>query len=152
MDAKNKQITYQVAWKGAVELVANGIVELTTDDVGAEVKELADALSAPLFKVLEGYEADAPSTTGRASSTTRRSTSTTRSQSGTARSSSKTDDRWELTEEACPNEGCDGVLLHNTTDRGPEWQCSKVQRVKRGTKWVDVGTCDYMDWGANSNQ
>lgn len=150
MDAKSKQIAYQVAWKAAIDLIANGIVELTTEDVGAEVKELADVLYGPLGKVLDGFEgeAPAPSSTRRATSPTRPSGGRTPRQSGTASS----EDRWELTEEACPNDGCEGVLLHNTTDRGPEWQCSKVQRVKRGTKWVDVGTCDYTDWGANGRQ
>lgn len=151
MDAKSKQIAYQVAWKAGVDLVSHGIVELTTEDVGAEVKELADVLYAPLVAVLMDFDeaTPAPSSTRRAVTPTRRSGGTARRQSGTA---SPSEDRWELTEEACPNDGCDGVLLHNKTDRGPEWQCSHVQRVKRGTKWVDTGTCDYTDWGANGNQ
>ncbi len=37
-------IAYAVSYKAAVDLVANGIVELDTEDVGAEVAELADVL------------------------------------------------------------------------------------------------------------
>lgn len=37
-------IAFAVAYKGAVELVANGIVQLETEDVGAELAELADVL------------------------------------------------------------------------------------------------------------
>lgn len=46
--SKDEQILYQVAFKGAIELVANGIAELETDDVGAEVIALTDALYEPL--------------------------------------------------------------------------------------------------------
>lgn len=150
MNAKDKQIAYQVAWKAAIELVAHGIVELSTEDVGAEVKETADILYAPLVKVLEDIEPlDTPTTRSTPASRGGGRSAPSSGRSGGSRSSGGADDRFEMTEEACPNDGCDGVLLHNTTDRGPEWQCSKVSRVKRGTKWVDVGTCDYMDWGAN---
>lgn len=42
MPTREESILYQVAFKGAIELVANGIIELETDDFGAEVFAVAD--------------------------------------------------------------------------------------------------------------
>ncbi len=44
MDTKGKQIAYQVAYKAAVELISAGVVQLETEDTGAEVAGFASAL------------------------------------------------------------------------------------------------------------
>ena len=44
MATREESILYQVAFKGAIELVANGVIELETDDYGAEVFAVADVL------------------------------------------------------------------------------------------------------------
>lgn len=41
---KDQQIAWQVSFKGAIELVANGIAVPDTDDIAAEIASLADAL------------------------------------------------------------------------------------------------------------
>lgn len=43
-----QRITYSVAFKGVIELVAAGIVEFETEDVVAEVIELTDAFNEAL--------------------------------------------------------------------------------------------------------
>lgn len=41
---KDQQIAWQVAFKGAIELVANGVAEPETEDIAAEIASLADSL------------------------------------------------------------------------------------------------------------
>lgn len=44
LKGKAKNIAYSVSFKGALDLVAGGIVELDTEDIGAELADLADML------------------------------------------------------------------------------------------------------------
>jgi hypothetical protein len=134
MDTKSNQIAYQVAWKGAVELLTAGAVQYTgTPDVIA----LADDLFADLSAKLEGFEAVAP-----APSAPRQTAPQPRSDAAAPL----------LTDQGCPEcatAGRTGVLLHNDGDTGPEWRCSLQERKKVGSKWLDVGDCTYTDWGKN---
>ena len=64
---KDQQILYQVAFKGAIALVANGIAELETEDIGAELISLTDALYEPLNDKL-GYGGSGKSSAKKSSS------------------------------------------------------------------------------------
>lgn len=45
---KDATIQYMVAFKGAIDLVANGVAEPETEDIAAEIASLADALNSQL--------------------------------------------------------------------------------------------------------
>ena len=64
MDTKGKQIAYQVAYKAAVELIGAGVVQLETDDTGAEVAGFASALFDHLEAALVQLEGASPKASG----------------------------------------------------------------------------------------
>lgn len=71
--------------------------------------------------------------------------SSTPSEPSTPQSSAK-----ETSSEACPDcaeEGRDGMKVKNTGDTGPAAECSLRVRKKFGSKYRDVGECDWKDWG-----
>jgi len=141
LDEKGQQIAYQVAWKGAIDLIATGKAIIDPGKgVGAEVKELADTLYASLVDGLVRHppvlvagvvpEA-APHEVGRPADL--------------------------LTSTPCPEcakNGRQGVLLQNTDPdwRGPEFQCSLKKVKKVGSNFVDVGPCDFKEWGRNARK
>src|SRR3990167_4615190 len=135
LDDKGRQIAYQVAWKGAIDLIAavKAIVD-PTKPVGTEVKELADSLYAALLEGLDPHgvvsgaplPSPAPHEPGQPPVL--------------------------LTGTACPEceqNGRNGVLLQNTDPAftGPEFSCSLRKPRKVGTKWVETGPCAYVNWG-----
>ena len=94
MDTKGKQIAYQVAYKAAVELIAAGVVQLETDDTGAEVAGFASALFDHLEAALLGLEGASPkaspsaSKPGKSQGSSPRSPRSPRAASATPKSSS----------------------------------------------------------------
>lgn len=53
MDSRDYQMTMGASINNAVKLVANGIVELETDDIGAEIAELAQLLFDAVLPQME---------------------------------------------------------------------------------------------------
>lgn len=143
LDEKGQQIAYQVAFKAAIELIAAGKAVIDpSKPIGAEVKELADALFAAL---LDGLPAGGSVVSARPPAP-----------SGAA-ASRGTGEPPLLTDTPCPeceSAGRNGVLLQNTDPsfKGPEFKCSLVQSRKVGNKFVDVGPCTFIDWGRNSKR
>ncbi len=96
MDTKGKQIAYQVAYKAAVELISAGVVQLETEDTGAEVAGFASALFDHLeaaLLTLEGAKGNgsgppSASSPGKSSATSPRSPRSPRAASATPKSSS----------------------------------------------------------------
>ncbi len=93
MDTKGRQIAYQVAFKGAIELVSSGVAQPETDDLAAEITGLATALYDQLEGKLDalGGEVATPnvnvassgSTPGRPTATKQPSPRSTQQGSGT---------------------------------------------------------------------
>lgn len=46
----------------------------------------------------------------------------------------------------CSDEGRDGYLKENTSNSGPLFVCSLRERKKFGSKYRDIGDCDYAEW------
>lgn len=92
MDTKGKQIAYQVAYKAAVELISAGVVQLETEDTGAEVAGFASALFDHLEAALLTLEGASPkaspsaSKPGNGSATSPRSPRSPRAASATPKS------------------------------------------------------------------
>ena len=94
MDTKGKQIAFQVAYKAAVELISAGVVQLETEDTGAEVAGFASALFDHLEAALLTLEGASPkasgpsgSSPGKSSGTSPRSPRSPRAASATPSSS-----------------------------------------------------------------
>jgi hypothetical protein len=79
MDTKGKQIAFQVAYKAAVELIAAGVVQLETDDTGAEVAGFATSLFDHLESALVELEGASPKASPSASKPGKSSGSSPRS-------------------------------------------------------------------------
>ncbi len=176
MDTKSNQISYQVAWKGAIELISQGVkrVELTTDDIGAEVAELADMLFSQLAVRLNNFQGGGTVTpiTAAPSYPTPETTppfevapaapvaAAPAGPTGPAGFvPSPVEPPWLLTSTPCPDcqqKGRTGVLIQhtdvNSSYGGPEFKCVLKQSTKQGSAWVETGLCEYQDWGRNSRR
>ena|SRR3990167_6698700 len=136
LDEKSRQISYQVAYKAAIELIASGkaIVD-PKKDIGEEVKELTDKLFVSLLAGLEpGRPLASVSTIGTASAGDKEAPL--------------------LTNTPCPEcaqNGRNGVLLEQDAPK-PQFKCSLQQTRKIGSKFQDVGECAYIDWGKNGKR
>lgn len=86
---KDQQITYAVAFKAAIELIAAGVAELETDDIAPEIIGLTDMLYAELA-AKQGLDGGGK---GKASRSSKRSTTSRKAGSSggkrTGRGSSK---------------------------------------------------------------
>lgn len=71
LKGKTKNIGYSVAYNNAVALIAGGVVELDTEDIGAEIADLADVLYEHLEQRLD--QEAAPGGRGKAGGGTTRS-------------------------------------------------------------------------------
>lgn len=78
---KDQQIAWQVAFKGAIELVCAGVAEPETADIAPEIAALADLLYAEAQTRLGGESSDSGKASGRAPSR-KPSRTSTRSSSG----------------------------------------------------------------------
>ena len=161
MDTKSNQISYQVAWKGAIDLVSSGRVELTSDDVGAEMGELADVLFAPLAVRLNGFGGTATATPIIAAPSQQDTAAFAAPAAPGAPAVAETftpnavEPPWLLTQSPCPDcqqNARTGVLIQNTDPayKGPEFKCVLKRSTKQGSAWVETGLCQYQDWGRNS--
>lgn len=90
MATREASILYQVAFKGAIELIANGTIELETDDYGAEVFAVADVLYDGLA-VKAGQEDE-----GKAKRTTRSSSGGSSKRASSPRGNTRSSDNGEV--------------------------------------------------------
>ncbi len=166
MDTKSNQISYQVAFKGAIDLISTGRVELTSDDVGAEVIGLTDMLFSPLAARLNGFQGAGATVTPitAAPSYVQPTPENTPAFDVPAAPvpaapaefvPNPVEPPWLLTQAPCPDcqqNARTGVLIQNTdpTYKGPEFKCVLKKSTKQGSAWVETGLCEYQDWGRNS--
>ena len=182
MDTRQKHITFSVAYKAAVDLAVAGKGNpFETKDYGAELAELAKMLYLPLAAELEALEhstvgsvspavapAAVPGTPPAAPAAAQLDTtpfvpSAPAAPAPAAPAAPQTgqlyDERyWKLTGNSCPtcvNVGRVGLVIQSDSDkwRGPEFMCS-LNKSEKGADgvYVQVGFCDWQDWGKNTTR
>jgi hypothetical protein len=144
MDSKGKQIAYQVAFKAAIDLIAAGKVIVPAGaEVGPGIFTLTDELFATLDGKLEGFEGGAAPAGATVTPFPQPAPPAPSAPAPVATTNLA----------PCPDcaqHGRNGILLHN--EKGPEWTCSLRESKKIGGKWTEVGTCTFVDWGANGKK
>ena len=181
MDTRQKHISFTTCYKAAVDLAVAGIAKFETADLGAEFAELAKMLYLPLAAELEALEhstagsvspvsapagapgVPSPATPAVAPVDTEPFVPTApaapAAPQAPASGEKLYDDRyWKLTGNSCPtcvSVGRVGLVIQSDSDkwRGPEFMCSLNKSKKNDAgEYVQVGFCDWQDWGKNTTR
>ena len=171
MDAREASIALAGSRNAAVALVTNRIVDLGTTDVGAIgafIAELTTKIHEAYLPQLQAAlnmtaapaapPAVAPATTVPAPGGPAQQAVAAVAQAmpGSALANlPPAPEFYQYDGRGCPvcaENGRAGQLLQSTdmTFKGPEFKCNMVRREKQGTQWVDVGQCQYQEWGRNA--
>jgi len=150
MDSRDYQMTMGASINNAVKLVAEGIIELETDDIGAEIAELAqvlyDAVLPQMVKAAStGEEADERPTKRSSSGSSKRASGSSRS---SGRSGKKYDGPKKLTGDSTPAQWklIRNLLEERDHDEDIEWdEVEDLSKQEASDLIGRLNDCDPID-------